>query len=93
MTQSLIDLNKAKRRKEKQAQRRAQDASNNKQDKVRERFRKQAEAETAAAYTTSNMSPTNKALHLEKERKATRRRGKEFAKWPMESEKLERTRA
>ena len=93
MAQSLIDLKKAKRIREKRAQRRAQAASDNKQDKDRERFRKQAKAETAAAYTTSNLSPTNKAIHLEKERKATKKRGKEFAKWQMESEKLEKIRA
>ena len=51
---------------ERRAQCQAQDASNNKQDEIRERFRKQAEAEIAAAYTTSDMSPTNKAIHLEK---------------------------
>ena len=80
MAQSLNDLNKAKRPTEKLAQQRAQDASDNKQDEDRERFWKQAEAETAAAYTTSNLPPTNKALHLEKEREATRKRGEEFAK-------------
>ena len=58
MAQSLNDLKKTKRRREKQAQRRALAASDNKQNKDRERFWMQAEAETAAAYTTFDLSPT-----------------------------------
>ena len=38
------------------------------------------------------MTSVDKAIQLEKEREATRRRGEEFVKWQMESEKLERIR-
>ena len=39
------------------------------------------------------MPAAKKALQLEKEHEDTRIRGEEFAKWQMESEKLERIRA
>ena len=42
--------------------------------------------------TPKGMTSAIKALRLEKEREDTRRRGEEFAKWQMESEKLERIR-
>ena len=93
MAQSLSDCKKSKRRRDKQAQQQAQAASDTKQDKDRERFLKQAEAETAAVYINSNLSTTNKAIHLEKEREATKQRGEDFAKWQMESAKIEKTRS
>ena len=90
MSQSLNDLKKAKRRRDKRAERQAQAIRDTKQDADRERFRKQAEAETAEAYANSTLSPTNKAIHLEKEREATKQRGEDFATWQKESAKIER---
>ena len=53
-----------------------------KQHNNRKRFQKQVEVETAARHDESpEMTTTNKATRLAKEREATRIRGEEFEKW------------
>ena len=82
LTESLKDFNKTKKRREKQEQRQAQYVIANKQHKDKKRFRQQTDAETAATYNRpKDMTSANKVLWLEKERKDTRQRGEEFAKW------------
>ena len=93
MSQSLTDLKKAKRCRDKRAQRHAQTIRDTKQDEDRERFRKQAEAKKAEVYANSTLSPTNKTIHLEKEREATKQRGEDFATWQKKSAKIEKNRS
>ena len=92
MSQSLHDLKKTKRRNDKRAQRQAQTIRDTKQDADRARFRQQAEAEIEAAYSHTTLSPTDQAIHLEIERKATKQRGDDFESWQKESSKKERNR-
>ena len=66
MSQSLNDLKKAKRRRDKRAQQQAQAIRDTKQDEDRERFRKQAEAETAEAYSNSTLPLQTKRSTLKR---------------------------
>ena len=94
LTESLKNFNKAKKGRETREQRQAQYVIDNKQHENRKGFQHQAEAEISAIHDTPKyMTAANKALRLEKEHEDTIRRGEEFAKWQMESEKLERIRA